>query len=65
MKALLLRSVCMFLACAHAHALANMTVRVVLAEGQTMSLAGATRLVAGGTKRWQEDGQVKFTNDIR
>lgn len=43
----------------------NIRVRVVLAEGQTMTLAGATHLVAGGTKPWGEDGQVKFTNDVK
>ncbi|CAM9543830.1 unnamed protein product [Scytosiphon promiscuus] len=35
------------------------------AEGQTMSWAGAVRLVAGGTEPWGDEGQVKFTNDVR
>eukprot|EP00752_Nemacystus_decipiens_P001415 g1397.t1 len=34
-------------------------------EGQTMSWDGAVRLVKGGTKPWEGDGQVKFTNDVR
>ena len=55
------------LACAHCShpCRGKFNARIVSAEGQTMSLAGATRLVAGGTERWQEDGQVKFTNDVR
>ena len=50
--------------CSHSHATSN-NVRVVLAEGQTLSCAGATHLVAGGTERRGEDGEVKFTNDMR
>eukprot|EP00752_Nemacystus_decipiens_P001416 g1397.t2 len=34
-------------------------------KGQTMSWDGAVRLVKGGTKPWEGDGQVKFTNDVR
>ncbi|CAM9126387.1 unnamed protein product [Pylaiella littoralis] len=34
-------------------------------EGQTMSWDGAARLVNGGTRPWGEDGQIKFTSDLR
>lgn len=30
-----------------------------------MTWNGAARLVAAGSEPWKEDGQVKFTNDVR